>query len=637
MAQPYWFPLGKYNSLIALGLLVMLLLFLISVLFLLVYLGAWFEHQFFDKFFNEIAPGFFDTLNLLIKSPLIYLIDASLVLPVFLVIILRKTLIKRWHPWVLLGLLLFFSLAVSGLNVIISYVSRFFQTALANRDAPTFWRFLWVYFSVFVIGTPIVVYFNYMQDKLSLHWRRWMTTSFLERYFRNRAYYEINTNNKIDNPDQRIAEDINSFTNTSLSFLLLILNSIISVICFTGILWSISVPLVVVLLVYSTVGTLITIWFGKRLIGLNFNQIQQEANFRYSLVHIRNNAESIAFYQGEQQELTNVQQRFTAVLRNFNFLIGWQRNLGFFTTGYNYLNVILPSLIVVPLYFAHQIDFGAITQASFAFEQVLQALSVIVSQFNSLSAFIAGIDRLDSFKQAMTETSQIQFAGGRTLDVKVENRLSLEHITLYTPNYEKMLVSNLSVALQPNQGMLIMGKSGCGKSSLLRAIAGLWNSGTGCIVRPPLTEMLFLPQRPYILLGSLRSQLLYPLANRDLTDNQLYEVLQQVNLADLPERVGGFDAELDWGQILSLGEQQRLAFARLLLTAPRYAILDEATSALDAQNEDKLYELLLSTKTTFVSVGHRSSLTKYHHLLLELDGSGGWQVTPLGGVTQGIG
>jgi putative ATP-binding cassette transporter len=540
---------------------------------------------------------------------------------------------EKWGARGLLVILVLLSLTVNGINVFISFVSRDFMTALSAKEVDRFFHVCFVYAAVLILGTPIVVLYSYVRDKLGLYWRRWLTNHFLEQYFKNRAFYQINSNSNIDNPDERISQDVNNFTTSALSYVLIILDSIITLVSFIGILWSISTSLAIVNIIYSLFGTIITVWLGKRLIGLNFNQLRREADFRYKLVNVRDNAEMIAFFGGEDQELLQIKQRFNQALRNFNFLIGWQRNLRFFTTGYNYFIALIPSVVIAPLYFAGKIEFGVVGQADMAFSQVLGALSLIVSQFQDISAFIAQINRLGSFAQTLDEPSAPQF-GVTLIDTRIGSDLALEHVTLLTPDYGRTLIKDLSLTVQSKSGLLISGPSGSGKSSLVRAIAGLRNAGTGLIIRPELEEMLFLPQRPYMILGSLRTQLLYPKTSLEISEEKLYSVLEQVNLKNLPERIGGLDVELDWTNVLSLGEQQRLAFARLLLTCPRYAILDEATSALDPENEAWLYQQIQATPTVFISIAHRTSLLRYHQQILELKGDSSWELTRVENYTK---
>ncbi|HEY9601008.1 MAG TPA: ATP-binding cassette domain-containing protein, partial [Allocoleopsis sp.] len=400
----------------------------------------------------------------------------------------------------------------------------------------------------------------------------------------------------------------------------------------SSVLWGISQPLVFFLVLYALIGTLVTtVIFGKPLVRLNFEQLKKEANLRFSLVRIRENAEAIAFYRGEERESNQVKHRFLDVFENVKRLLVWELNLNILTNAYEFIPFVLPALVVAPAIFAGEMEVGKVSEAQGAFIRVFFSLNVVVARFQQLTTFGAGINRLYTFSQFLeqTEATPISDEEKPRIETIEADRLAVEHLSLQTPNYQRTLVENLSIELPAGQELLVMGPSGCGKSSLLRAIAGLWDSGKGTIIRPESDQILFLPQRPYMVLGTLRDQLLYPNTHLEVEDEHLKQVLEQVNLAGLDERFGGFDAEQDWADVLSLGEQQRLTFARLLLNQPKYAILDEATSALDLGNEERLYQHLRAKGTTFLSVGHRSTLANYHQSLLELSQDKTWQIKQL--------
>lgn len=521
-------------------------------------------------------------------------------------------------------------LAFAGINVWMSYAGRDFMTAITERNAPGYTKALLVYVIALSAAVPLGVYYRYAEERLALAWREWLTARLERRYFNNRAYYRIRNAGVIDNPDQRISEDAKLFTTTTLSLLLIIANSLITLIAFTGVLWSISGLLVAVLFAYALVGTLGTILIGRRLVGINFHQYAKEADFRYGLVRVRDNAESIAFYRGEKRELQDLGQRFAGVVKNTLWLIGWTRNLGFFTSAYSYAAFLVPTLVVAPMFMRGEIEFGSVTQAGGAFASVLAAVSMVITQFEKISAYGANVTRLGVLWDGLDELDVEDERERGEEEISIEERgrtLEMKEVTVRPPGSERVLVDHLNLHIGAGESVLVMGASGTGKSSLLRTIAGLWDSADGDIERPPLGRVMFLPQRPYMVPGSLRNQLQYPQLDKAIDDDRIRKILTLVRLKDVAARVDNdLDARVDWSNVLSLGEQQRVAFARLLLREPAIAFLDEATSALDEDNEEYLYGLLRKRKIAFLSVGHRSTLRQFHDRLLVLEKDGAWEL-----------
>lgn len=553
---------------------------------------------------------------------------------------------EKWGAWALLVVLLCLSLISALLLVLVSIFLGEVTSALVALERDRFMQALLIFGGIIVLGVPLVSAKTYVQAKLSLYWRNWLTQKFLQTYLSDRQFYRIADDPHLDNPDQRIAEDVKIVTEQFLFLVVILFDAGLQLLAFAGVLWRISQPLMIFLMLYAVLGTGITTFlFGRVLVGINAEQLQREADFRFSLVRLRENAEAIAFYQGEAQESAQIGQRFLAVFSNFRQLIRWQLGLNFFQNGYQYLTFLLPALILAPAILAGQQEIGVEAQASTAFRVILLALALVIQQFEQLTALAASLNRLaqlDTAKQSENQAqpglscgdahsigdahpvSDVQSTDERhpiddhnsRITIQPAEKIALHQVTLYTPDRQTQLINQLSFALEPGQSLLLMGRSGVGKSSLLRAIAGLWQSGSGIIDRPPLSEILFLPQRPYLVLGTLRDQVCYPSAV-NVSDADIWQILAQVNLAHLGDR---FDLEtiLDWEKILSAGEQQRLSFARLLLIKPKFALLDEATSGLDVDNERLLYTTLKASAIAYLSVGHRSTLQAFHQSVLHL-------------------
>ena len=533
----------------------------------------------------------------------------------------------KWQARGLLLLLALFALSIAGINVLLSYAARDFMTAFSLKEQDQFLKRLLVYLATFVLAAPVTVFYSYTEQRLALLWRLWLSRTILRKYFAGLAFYKVSWYEGIDNPDQRIEEDVRSFCSTTLSLFLIACNSILTLVLFIGILWSISFYLIIGVVVYSIAGSLITFWIGKPLVNLNFAQLKKEADYRYKLVNIRDNAESIAFYRGQRKELTRVRQRLKKALENFRRIINLNRNLGFFITTYNNFKPVLPLIIVSPLYLNGSIEFGVVTQSADAFVRVVEALSILIIHFGTISSVAALATRLGSFIEILEDAHQVDM-GKDSIQTTEGPLISVSNLTIIVPNREQVLVKDLNFEHHEG-GMMISGTSGAGKSSIFRVLAGLWRRGAGTVVRPPLGDCIFLPQKPYLIIGSMRNQLFYTLQRRVASDQEILELLRKVGLSSIVKRVGSLGEFADWGAILSVGEQQQLAFARLLLAKPKYAFLDEATTAMDPRVEANLYRMLQDQTKAFVSITNREALQSFHETLIEIKENGEWEQTKL--------
>lgn len=529
---------------------------------------------------------------------------------------------KRRQAWGLLILLILFTVLLAGVNAYKTYISKWAIDTLTEKDKHGFYQVILLAVVSLAASVPVQALKLFYESKLALYWRLWFNLDLLKRYFNRSAYYKMSLFSKVDNPDQRIAEDLNNFVIDSSHFFSILLLSIISVLTYIGVLGFISVWLVLVVFLYATIGTSIIVWISKKLVLLNFRNIKYQANYRYNLVHVRDNIESIAFYQGEKHEGGVLKKAFHQLIDNYRNLIILERNISFFSEAYILFSALVPYLVLAPSMFRGEIQVGTVVQASTVFAILLNDLSIVISEFKILSTLAATVQRLSGFVNGLDVT------GPKSTKVKhqIKDNFEFNDVTVRTPDLKKTLVTDLNLSVKPNTGLMIVGPSGCGKSSLLRAIAGLWKNGSGELTIPNRKDIMFLPQKPYMLIGSLREQLVYPHLNTEIDDETLKEALSTVGLEDLVERVGGLDAKLSWADLLSVGEQQRVIFLRLFLTHPKFAILDESSSALDEKNETSVYTRLRDSEMTYISVGHRSTLIEHHDNILEMKTDGTWRL-----------
>jgi vitamin B12/bleomycin/antimicrobial peptide transport system ATP-binding/permease protein len=531
----------------------------------------------------------------------------------------------RWAAILLLLGVVLLTLGMVYLTVLLNQWNNAFYSALQDKNMPAFRHQLFRVTYLITIFIFLAVYQVYLNQMLEIRWRRWLTDRYLRAWLSDGAYYRMQLqSSETDNPDQRIAEDVQLLASHSLGLFTGGLRAVVTLVTFVAILWGLSgsflvsvvgydvrVPgyMVWVAVLYAVLGTWVTDWLGRPLVGLNIERQRYEADFRFSLVRFRENTEGVALYRGEADEFRGFRARFEDVVRNWWGIMLRQKRMTYFTSGYGLGAWIVPSIVAAPRYFRGELGLGGLMQTSQAFQQVQDALSFFVQSYKEIAAWRAVVERLVGFERTLDAVHRQTATGLRRVDGR-PGQLSVANVDLYRPDGQP-LIANVNFTLGRGDTVLLTGASGSGKSTLIRAVAGIWPFGRGEIRVPPDAKILFLPQRPYLPIGKLRDVVSYPMPADGVADGTLREALEAVGL---PQLTGRLDEEAHWQLQLSPGEQQRIAFARALVQKPEWLFLDEATSAVDEGTESRLYRLVRERlpETTLFSIGHRATLRPFH-------------------------
>jgi putative ATP-binding cassette transporter len=561
--------------------------------------------------------------------------------------------LEKGRAWTLLVAVVALSLGLVALEVLFNRWNRDFYNSLEQKNFADF-KSLIAYFSLIAaIYIAVAIYRLYLRQMLEMRWRVWLTGRYLDEWLANKVYYRMELEHRgTDNPDQRIADDLRSFTTGTLSLGLGLLTSVVTLLSFIVILWQVSGPLAITAfgreivipgymlwaaLVYAIVGSLLTHYVGRRLIALNFQQERYEADFRFGLVRLRENAEGVALYSGEPAERANLATRFETIRQNWWQIMRYTKRLTGFTSGYGQIAIIFPFVVASPRYFSGAITLGELMQIASAFGTVQGALSWFVNSYDVIASWKASVDRLLTFHDAVTSarTEADRHVGVHRIRGDGES-IRAEGLDLVLPN-GRVILNDAALAIAPGERVLVTGPSGSGKSTLFRALAGIWPFGRGRVTVPGGARVLFLPQKPYIPIATLREAVAYPADAAAFDDASLREALVAVGL---DAHLGRLDERQNWSMTLSGGEQQKLALARALLHRPDFLFLDEATAAMDEASERRLYCLLAERlpHASVVSIAHNPELAEYHGRRLTFEPHGKYmRLASLSGARAGAG
>jgi putative ATP-binding cassette transporter len=543
---------------------------------------------------------------------------------------------QRTKGLVLLGAVIGLSLGAVYLEVQFNDWNRDFFNALEKKEQAEFFSQLWRFTYLALIWIVVMVYRLYLQQMLYIEWRSWLNDNFLRRWLEDRAYYRLQLADRgVDNPDQRIADDLRIFVDMTLDLSIGLLSAVVTLVSFTVILWQLSGDFTVggvaipgflfwVAVIYAFIGSWIAHKVGRPLIGLDFTQQRYEADYRYSLVRLRENSEGVALYKGEELELASFRERFQMVIQNWWGIMRKRKQLNWFTSFYTQFSIVFPYVAAAPRYFSGAVGMGFIFQTASAFRNVQSSLSWFIDVYPQFATWKATVDRLTTFSASLERARAEAAQTGGEREPAAAEELAVEGLEIALPQ-GRPLLAQTSLTLRPGEDVLVTGPSGAGKSTLFRALAGIWPYWKGRVRVPKGARLLFLPQKPYLPIGTLKRAVTYPADAAGFTDRDIADALQAVGLGQL---AGDLERGENWAQLLSGGEQQRLAFARALLNQPEWLFLDEATASLPEDAQDALYRLLKERlpRTTLVSIGHRASLRGHHDRHLQ------WQCERLAAV-----
>ncbi len=513
-------------------------------------------------------------------------------------------------------------MSTNGFNVLISYVSRDFMTAIEQKDKAGFSYHALLMIGLFVVSTVAASFARYFEERLGLLWREWLTQKTLHQYMNHRSYQFIEASGSSQHPDQRISEDIRALTSTALSFMLMLLNSLLGIVAFAGVLLAISPLLLLVSFLYAVMGSLVTLWLGKPLIALNSSQVDREADFRSELLNVRTHAESIALLQRENTFQQRLLQRLAALVDNTRKMIAVNLRLAFFSGTYNYLIQIIPALLVAPLFIDGKAEFGIIAQSALAFTVLVNAFSLVVSQFPSISSFAAVVTRLNALTRAAEEAHSVRT---HSLHVRQDiDEIRYENVTLFGSEEEPTELRDFTLTLPPGLRTLITAKNKMILLRLFNVSAGIENHSMGVLRRPPADQVLFIPEKPYLPPGTLREVLAPDLAW--VGDPAILAVLEQLEMLNVLTIAGGLDtAHQDWNSLLSIGEQKLLEIARLLLAKPRFTYLLRLRSVLSDDHVARVMQALRASGITYINLGKQEYLDCYDRVV-ELYDDGTWEL-----------